>query len=384
MISEHPSALSISELLDKQGEIKPDVSVHIFNQLLDTLIHLNNNGILHGNLMPINCFIADDPQIPNKLKLSGLSIPTDCFTNINEESYSEVVSPMYLSPERIEGGPATVASEIYSVGALMYEVLTGLPAYTGKSREDLHRKHLEGQILPLRGVAPELDIPAMVESLVLRALNRNPSRRYASFEDMKKELLHAAQESRIYLPSAAGPGYKPEVFHDHSSAPPEVYRSDEEIEAEREAARISEEESKIKEEEAEIDKQIEAKARELKSSITVLIAVVGFLLIGSVVFMFSTGSNEDRGSVLDKQTWEQKMSQGDTSLKEKKYDEAIETFQEALKSAEKIEDDNAKKIETLSRILKAYEGKGDKQKVESIRKELEKLEKQRLKKIENE
>lgn len=384
VVSKYPYGKSLAALMDSQGEIKPDIAVHLFNQLLDGLIALNQNGLMHGNLMPANCFVVEDPEIPNKLELSGISLPKNCFTHLTDETYSEVVSPMYLSPERIEGGKAKVASEIYSVGAMMYEALTGLPAYTGRSAEDLHKKHIEAQLLPLRGVAPELDIPALIESLVLRALNRNEAGRFASFEEMQKQLLYAAQESRIYLPKVASKNYTPDVFHEQSDKPPEIPKSDEEIEAEREAQRAKEEEEEIKAEAAEIDQQIEVKAKEMKSSMMLLMALIAVMGIGGAAFLFSQGSDEDKGSVLTKQMWEQKMSAGDTALDEKKYDQAISTYNEALTSAEDIEDDNAKKIETLSKLLKAYEGKGNKAKVESLRKELEKLEKARLKKIETE
>lgn len=380
IISESPSGHSISDLMDKHGEIEAGLVIHVFNQLLDALIALNHIGLIHGNLMPINCFVLDDPQIPNKLRLSGLSLPVSCFTDAEAAQYSEVLSPLYLSPERIEGASGNASSEIYSVGALMYEALTGLPPYTGKTIEELHQKHFAEQLLPLRGVAPELDIPGMVESIVLRALNRNPAGRFATLEDMQKELLYAAKESRIYLPTNASSNYNPGVFTPQAQAPPEIHKEEKDLEEiEKEA-----EQEKIKQEEEKVEKEIETKVKGLKSSFAMLAVVVLVLIVGGGTILLSSGSDEDKAPMYVKLEWEESMSQGDSALKDKNYAEAILKYKGALETASGIEDDNEKKVKTLEKLFKAYEGHGDKAKAKEVKQQMIKIEEAHLKEVENE
>ncbi len=202
ILSELPQGETLLEALKTDGEMKAKICVYVADQILDALIALKKEGIFHGNVMPSKCLLIQDAKKANLLKLGGISIPDKCFNNLEDKPdkrFPETVSPLYISPERAEGAPPCEKSEIYSVGALMYECFSGIPAYTADSHEKLLKAHKEGHVLPLRGVAPELDIPAMLDDLVLKAMSKDPKDRFDSFEHMSAHLMEAAERSRIYV-----------------------------------------------------------------------------------------------------------------------------------------------------------------------------------------
>ena len=217
IVSENPFGETLLEALHTDGEMKAKICVYVADQILDALVELKKYGMFHGNLMPSKCLLIEHSDNPHLLKLAGLSLPEKCFTKLQEKTgsrFPEVISPLYVSPERVEGGPPCESSEIYSVGALMYECLSGIPAYTAKSREELHKKHTEGQLLPLTGVAPELAIPPMIDDFVMKAMSMSPKDRFATFEEMRDRLLDPAERSTIY-------GLEDE---DMSFMPPVIYK----------------------------------------------------------------------------------------------------------------------------------------------------------------
>lgn len=379
VLSELPHGVSMAERMEQHGEMKADKVVHLFNQMLGIMNDLKSSGIFHGNVMPASCIFVDDPKIPDKLILTSMALPGSCFVNLSGP-VAENVSPLYLSPERVEGQSASELSEIYSVGALMYEALTGLPAYSGKSLEELHSKHLQEQLLPLRGVAPELAIPAMLDNLTIRALNKDPRGRYTSFEVMQKEILYAAKESRIYLPAGANTKYSPSVFTEQSSEAPEVHEEEQDLEAKR----VAEEAAKVKEEERKIDEEIQGKVKDLSKSFSMLAVVAAVVVIGAVSILFYQGSDEDKGPLWVKLMWEQQMSSADSALKSKNYESAVTSYEQALKTTDSIKDNDERAVKSLTGLLKAYEGKGDKANVEQMRKRLEEIEQSHLKTIEKE
>lgn len=382
VLSEYPYGKSITTKLDEPGAMSSELTVHIINQTLVSLIALRNKGLFEGNLMPANCLIAEDDNVPNRLFLTGVNLPEECFNQEKSAQTgfkSETVSALYVSPERFTGGGISEASEVYAVGALMFECLTGIPAFSGRTMEEVRKKHQEEQLLPLRGLAPELDIPALLDSMVLKALSKAPSGRFGTYELMQKELLFAAKESRIYLPGSEKSKYQPSVFAEQSSEPPEVHE-----EIDYEAKRVAEKEAKIKEEEKEIDEEIQAKVKDLSKSFSMLSVVALIVVIGAASILLYQGSDEDKGPLWVKLIWEQQMSSADSSMKAGKYAEAILNYEQALNTSDGIKDSDERAVKSLNGLLKAYEGNKDTAKVSQTRRRLEEIEKSHLQYIEKE
>lgn len=281
VLSERPAGETLLEALQTDGEMKAKICVFVADQLLDTLIDLKKQDIFHGNLMPSKCLLVEEHDKPNLLKVGGLSPPDKCFTNLEDKPgkrYPEIVSPLYISPERVKGEAPSEASEIYSVGAVMYECLSGIPAYSAKTREELLKKHEEGQLLPLRGVAPELAIPELIDNFILKAMSKEPKNRFSSFEEMKERLLDAAEGSRIYVLEDDDTEFMPPVIYKRLTQENPVLTL-EKIQEIEEAQKEAEEEQKVKAE-------LQEKAEESKNSsnmlfgLAIVIAIVlGFLLL---------------------------------------------------------------------------------------------------------
>lgn len=379
VLSDYPYGENLDEKLVKNGQLSPQLTVHLFNQLLNVLGALKEKGMVHGNIMPTAITLVEDSRMADKLKLVRMSLPESCFTR-EAGTRAEYISPLYLAPERVRGQNSCEATEIYSMGALMYKCLSGMPPYTDISVEALELQHTAEHILPIRGVAPELDIPALLDILALRALSKDLRGRYQSYGDMQKELLHAAKESRIYLPTGASSSYAPSVLGEQATTPPELHEEEEDFS--KKAA--EEEAAKIKEEEAKLDAEIEEKAKGLQSSFMLLAVLAVIAIVGGVSIFFYQGSNEDKGALYVKLSWEEQMSAGDDAVKAKSYDKAIASYEEALATAGDIDDDKERAVKALTGLLKAYEGKGDKAQVDKTRARLVEIEKQHLKEIESE
>jgi serine/threonine protein kinase/tetratricopeptide (TPR) repeat protein len=170
---------TLSELLQEQGPFGARETVLIGLDLCHALAAVHREGILHrdvkaqnviretgGRIVLTDFGIGRDLQTPAKNGLSG--------------------TPLYLAPEVLAGGDASVRSEIYSLGVLLYYVATGHFPVWGSSLEDLRQAHEQGQVRRLRDVRPDLPDPFI--QVVERALEREPARRYESMGALEQAL----------------------------------------------------------------------------------------------------------------------------------------------------------------------------------------------------
>ena len=111
------------------------------------------------------------------------------------ETGSIIGTAQYLSPEQAKGAPVTPASDIYSVGIVLYEMLTGLVPFTGDTPLEIAMKHLSTTPLPPSEARP--DVPHELDSIVLRALAKNPEDRYQSADEMDADLARASRGQAV-------------------------------------------------------------------------------------------------------------------------------------------------------------------------------------------
>jgi beta-lactam-binding protein with PASTA domain/tRNA A-37 threonylcarbamoyl transferase component Bud32 len=179
---------SLKELIMTRGALPVSAAVAYARQLLEALRFAHRHGIIHRDIKPHNVLVSADERVKGhepRLKVTDFGIARHGASQMTEAG-SIMGTAQYLSPEQARGSPVTAASDLYSAGVVLYEMLTGKVPFTGDSAIEIAMKHVNelpkppSQLRP--EVAPELD------KVVLRALAKEPEDRYQSAEEFIEDL----------------------------------------------------------------------------------------------------------------------------------------------------------------------------------------------------
>jgi eukaryotic-like serine/threonine-protein kinase len=168
--------------LAQAGRLAPGPVVELGVQACAGLQHAHDAGLVHRDVKPANLLVRDD----RTLKVADFGIARAAESTRHTQAGTLLGTAAYLAPEQIAGADATPASDIYSLGAVLYELLTGRPPYTFSSLGELAAQQNEGVIEPVRDLEPA--VPPEVEAAVMHALAREPRFRPASAADLAQEL----------------------------------------------------------------------------------------------------------------------------------------------------------------------------------------------------
>ncbi len=187
---EYLEGRTLKELLVARGPTPLAVAIDYARQILAALGFAHRNGIVHRDIKPHNVVVAPD----GRLKVTDFGIAR-AGTSQMTETGSIIGTAQYLSPEQAKGAPVTPASDIYSVGIVLYEMLTGSVPFTGDTPLEIAMKHLSAIPEPPSEKRPE--VPPELDSIVLRALAKDPADRYQAAEAMDADLARAARGQAI-------------------------------------------------------------------------------------------------------------------------------------------------------------------------------------------
>jgi serine/threonine-protein kinase len=194
--------LSGATLADEiaHGPMAPARTVDVMRHILDGLGAAHERGVLHRDLKPANVLVADE----GRMKLADFGIAWSEDRAELTATGLVLGTPSYLAPERIEGEPATVRSDLYSVGVMTYEALAGVRPFTGRSPVAVAYSARHGAVRPLRTLRP--DVSRALAEVVSRAMAPLPEHRYASAADMatalEQSLDDLADDTTRVLPIA--------------------------------------------------------------------------------------------------------------------------------------------------------------------------------------
>ena len=190
IVMEYVEGKHLKGLLKKRGKLTIPAVVDIMIQVTSGLTVAHDSYIIHRDIKPQNIMILDNGLV----KLTDFGIALAMNSTQLTQTNSVMGSVHYLPPEGASGKGATLQSDIYSLGILMYELLTGKLPFRGETAVEIALKQLKEPMPSIRKEIP--DIPQSIENIILRATAKNPKNRYADAREMHDDLLTCLDESR--------------------------------------------------------------------------------------------------------------------------------------------------------------------------------------------
>ena len=190
IVMEYIDGKTLKNLIKKRGALTVAEVVDIMLQLTSAISCAHDSYIIHRDIKPQNVMILDDGRV--KITDFGIAIASNAseLTQTN----SVMGSVHYLPPEQANGAGATAKSDIYSLGILMFELLTGKLPFKGENAVEIALKQMKEQIPSVCAMNPE--IPQSIENVILKACAKNPKNRYANVKDMYNDIKTALDEDR--------------------------------------------------------------------------------------------------------------------------------------------------------------------------------------------
>ena len=191
---EYVDGKTLKQLLKKRGSLTLSEAIDIMSQLTDGMAHAHDSYIIHRDLKPQNIMIKDDGQI----KITDFGIAMALNSTQLTQTNSVMGSVHYLPPEQASGKGCTIKSDIYSMGIIFYELLSGSLPFRGDNAVEIALKHMREPLPSLREENPS--IPQSIENIIRKATAKNPKNRYDSARSMHEDLLTALNDERIDEP----------------------------------------------------------------------------------------------------------------------------------------------------------------------------------------
>ncbi len=187
IVMEYVDGRTIRDLLRDDRRLLPDRALEITDGVLRALDYSHRNGIVHRDIKPGNVMLNRQGEI--KVMDFGIARAMSDNQATMTQTAQVIGTAQYLSPEQARGERVDSRSDLYSVGCLLYDLLTGRPPFTGDSPVAIAYQHVRENPIPPSRVDPEL--PGWADPIVLRAMAKDPNDRYQSASEMRSDLQRA-------------------------------------------------------------------------------------------------------------------------------------------------------------------------------------------------
>lgn len=214
IVMEYVEGQTLRDVLRGEGVLPPERAMSLAADICGALDFSHRNGIVHRDVKPGNVMIT--PQGTVKVMDFGIARAVSDSAATMTSTAAVIGTAQYLSPEQARGEGVDARSDVYSVGCLLYELVTGAPPFTGDSPVAVAYQHVrEDPRLPSSinpAVPPELD------AILLKAMSKNPANRYQSAAEMRNDLLRALAGQRVEATPVMGDAEKTAIIAGASTA----------------------------------------------------------------------------------------------------------------------------------------------------------------------
>ena len=191
IVMEYVDGKTLKGLIKKRGPLNLSESIDIMLQLTSGIACAHQSYIIHRDIKPQNVMILEDGRV----KITDFGIAMALNNNELTQTNSVMGSVHYLPPEQASGSGSTIKSDIYSLGILMFELLTGRVPFKGENAVEIAIKHMKDQIPSVCKF--NSSIPQSVENIILKACAKNPKNRYESVSEMYEDLKTCLDVTRL-------------------------------------------------------------------------------------------------------------------------------------------------------------------------------------------
>jgi serine/threonine-protein kinase len=185
IVMEYIDGRPLDDIIRREGALMPERAAEIAFDIAQALHRAHEGGLVHRDVKPSNVMITSTAQT----KVTDFGIAR-AVTADGEQTVTQtgmvIGTASYLSPEQAQGNPVDARSDVYSLGCVLYEMLTGSPPFQGESPLAIVYKHVREDPPPPSQVNP--DVPTALDAIVMKALAKNPDNRFASALEMKEDL----------------------------------------------------------------------------------------------------------------------------------------------------------------------------------------------------
>ncbi|ABK61623.1 Stk1 family PASTA domain-containing Ser/Thr kinase [Clostridium novyi] len=193
IVMEYIDGKTLKQIINENGSLGFNASIDIAIQIAKALECAHNNNIIHRDVKPHNILVTRDRNI--KVTDFGIAKATSSVTITNSDKI--IGSAHYISPEQAKGRFVDCKTDIYSLGIILYEMVTGKVPYDGESPVSVALKHVQEELIPPIKVNP--NIPESLNKLILKAVEKEPYKRYQSAHDMIIDLNKVKQNPNVNI-----------------------------------------------------------------------------------------------------------------------------------------------------------------------------------------
>ena len=176
IVMEYVAGETLKDRIQREGRLSVAESLRMAREIAEALEHAHANNLVHCDIKPHNILVTE----ANHLKVADFGIARAVTASTMTYSGTVVGSVHYFSPEQAKGSAISPKSDVYALGVVLYEMLTGAVPFTGETPVSIALKHLQETPVSIRKVDPE--IPTLVEAIVLKAMEKDPVNRFTSTE----------------------------------------------------------------------------------------------------------------------------------------------------------------------------------------------------------